>query len=253
MSDLAIERAQRGFFITRSFRDTADRDYISARILHRYRLTEQFMWMSLQAIEKYLKAILLFHDLPTKHLNHNICIALAEAKAINRLGMRISERASKFVSYINEQGPNRYFTFPRYAEGDELFHLDHTVLQIRRFCHDFFFPHDDDVLCDDEAAKLKYSQSDEIFKNRARFRLDKNGFLEIVLDTTKHPDLRPALVWRNFNFGSRNRHRITYRHWKTWTQSSNFIHPEIVDWAIKKVKLPGVVVDEMRKRIRTRQ
>lgn len=72
MNSLSVDRGARNDFITKSFRDTADRDYISARILHRHKLVEQFLWMALQTIEKYLKAILLFADVPTKELNHNL-------------------------------------------------------------------------------------------------------------------------------------------------------------------------------------
>ena len=43
---------------TRSFRDVADQDYIAARLCYRSNLMVQFVWMAEQAIEKYLKAIL---------------------------------------------------------------------------------------------------------------------------------------------------------------------------------------------------
>ena len=82
--------------------------------------------------------------------------------------------------------------------------------------------------------------------------MDKKGFLEVVLDDKKHPSLREALIWKNFYFGVRNRGRVTYTHWKAWTQPSNMIHPEIVDWVVAKVIMPKEVVEEMRKRLRTR-
>ncbi|MCA1796649.1 MAG: HEPN domain-containing protein [Geobacteraceae bacterium] len=48
-------------FATRSFRDVADQDYIAARLSYRHGLYPQFHWQSLQALEKYLKAILLYN------------------------------------------------------------------------------------------------------------------------------------------------------------------------------------------------
>lgn len=48
-------------FATRSFRDVADQDYVLARIAYRSELYAQFLWSGLQAIEKYLKAILLYN------------------------------------------------------------------------------------------------------------------------------------------------------------------------------------------------
>lgn len=116
-------RAKRNAFIKRSFRDTADRDYISARILHRNRLVEQFLWQALQCIEKYLKAILLFNNKGTKHLNHNISQALNDALSIEGLGVTVTKRTSDFVDSINEEGPNRYFSYPRFARGKEFRNL----------------------------------------------------------------------------------------------------------------------------------
>lgn len=60
-------------FATRSFRDIADQDYIAARLSYRYGLYSQFHWQSLQAIEKYLKAILLYNR---TDINHNLECAL---------------------------------------------------------------------------------------------------------------------------------------------------------------------------------
>ena len=47
-------------FAERSFRDMADGDYIAARMACRAALVTQFLWASQQAVEKYLKGILLF-------------------------------------------------------------------------------------------------------------------------------------------------------------------------------------------------
>jgi hypothetical protein len=46
-------------FIDKSFRDAADEDYIAARTVSRLGLNRPFLWSSLQAVEKYIKAILL--------------------------------------------------------------------------------------------------------------------------------------------------------------------------------------------------
>jgi HEPN domain-containing protein len=245
-------RGGRNSFIERSFRDTADRDYISARLLHRHQLTEQFLWMSLQTVEKYLKAILLYADRSTRHLSHDVVKALKEAREIKELGLEITPRAEKFIRYLGDQGGNRYFTYPRFTDGEEQFHLDHTVWQIRRFCDDFFFPHKSARMREHHLSRLRYVQSDEIHEKRTPFRLDPRGFLETVLDDGKHPTLREALVWKNFYFGSRQKQRINYTRWKTWSQAGTLMNPEIVDWAVKRVILSKAVVNEMRKRSRAR-
>lgn len=51
------------------FRKQADCDYVAARSNYRLRLREQFLWSSLQAIEKYLKAILLFNGISARYLS----------------------------------------------------------------------------------------------------------------------------------------------------------------------------------------
>ena len=49
-------------FASQSFRDQAERDYIAARQACRAELMPQFLWASHQAIEKYLKGILLYNS-----------------------------------------------------------------------------------------------------------------------------------------------------------------------------------------------
>ena len=48
-------------FAVRSFRDIGDGDYIAARMACRAQMVTQFLWSSQQAIEKYLKCILLLN------------------------------------------------------------------------------------------------------------------------------------------------------------------------------------------------
>lgn len=71
-------------FATRSFRDIADQDYIMARAAYRATLYPQFLWSGLQAIEKYLKAILLYNRIPQPKgkdlLRHDLARALELTK-----------------------------------------------------------------------------------------------------------------------------------------------------------------------------
>ena len=48
-------------FASDIFRRQADFDYIAARANYRMHLRQQFLWSAQQAMEKYLKAILLFN------------------------------------------------------------------------------------------------------------------------------------------------------------------------------------------------
>jgi HEPN domain-containing protein len=189
-----IHRDKRNGFIERSFRDTADRDYISARLCHRHKLTEQFLWASQQAVEKYLKGILLFHDENTIGLSHNLNTAFKKAQQIEALGLTITQPCIEFMDYLNSQGPNRYFVVPRSTPGKELLSLDDLVWQLRRFCDDYFFPHDDARLVMRSERRLAFVTSERCVQNPANLRLEKRGFLEQILDTDKHLGLRADLT-----------------------------------------------------------
>ncbi len=253
MDDLRIPRSDRNAFIAGSFRDTADLDYLAARLLHRRNLTGQFLWMSYQSIEKYLKAILLYADKSTIKLGHNVVKALAEVRKIDKLGFNVTQRAEEFITYLNTYGGDRYFSSLRVASGDELFDLDQTVWEVRRFCDDFFFPHNEACLRKHDQARLLYVQGTKIYEAKAKFRLTPKGCLEIILDEKKQPALRAELVWKNFCFGGRNRKRITYTRQGTWAQPNNFMRPNIVDWAVEKVRLPPGVEDKMREKLRNKK
>src|SRR3954451_19148338 len=59
-------------FAIRSFRDVGDGDYVSARVTYRAGLTMQYLWASQQAIEKYLKCILLLNRIPALDVKHDL-------------------------------------------------------------------------------------------------------------------------------------------------------------------------------------
>jgi hypothetical protein len=115
-------------FINRSFRDVADGDYISARVCHRLDLKQQFLWASLQSIEKYLKAILLYNDRSTKGLGHDIEQAYGRLHQIADIKFDIPKDVQEFILYLNVQGANRYFEYPSFTEGRELLLLGQNRL-----------------------------------------------------------------------------------------------------------------------------
>src|SRR6266571_4943728 len=72
-TDMALELdALVNDFAVRCFRDIADGDYIAARMACRAALVMQFLWASQQAIEKYLKGILLLNRIPAKDVRHDL-------------------------------------------------------------------------------------------------------------------------------------------------------------------------------------
>lgn len=188
-------------FITRSLRDVADGDYIAARALYRLRLDNQFLWASLQAVEKYLKAILGYQRADARKLVHNIANALEKVRTLPNIS--IPARIDNFVRELGWQGLNRYFEHPFSTEWVGLPELDETVYHLRRHCR-------------------------AITTNA---EMPIQGFLEEVLasDTRARADL----VWKNRFFGPRRNRKITFSRRVSLAWPSNFLYPEIFPELLK--------------------
>jgi HEPN domain-containing protein len=90
------------------FRKQADYDYISARANCRMGLRQQFLWAGLQAVEKYLKAILLFNGKSAKKGGHDLEKLCKKVKEIDYLKKFLVEECNqRFLSYLSKQGDNR--------------------------------------------------------------------------------------------------------------------------------------------------
>lgn len=120
-------------FAKRCFRDVADHDYIAARMCYRSGLYSQFYWSALQAIEKYLKAILLFHRVRAKDIKHNLERAWVHAKKLP-FEIHISDSTREMIERLDRFGQYRYLEASFYVDGPVLPQLDKTVWEIRRYC-----------------------------------------------------------------------------------------------------------------------
>jgi HEPN domain-containing protein len=184
-------------YITRSFRDVADDDYIAARAMYRLRLDRQFLWSALQAIEKYLKAILLYHRISTKELGHNVSRALDRVRSVPTLNFKIPASTEKFIHRLGAHGIDRYFQQPVCTDRLGLLELDNAVWQLRKYCR---------------AVSIKSDAKGPI-----------NGRLEDVLSRASRA--RDDLIWKNLYFGRYK--KISFSRRVKWANPSNFIYPEI--------------------------
>jgi hypothetical protein len=91
-------------FAIRSFRNIADGDYIAARMACRAVLLPQFLWGSQQAIEKYLKCILLLNRIPARKVFHDLAAALREVNNSGKLALDVTEPTRKFIERIDDMG-----------------------------------------------------------------------------------------------------------------------------------------------------
>lgn len=246
-----IDRAINSF-ATQSFRDQADRDYISARLACRAELMPQFLWASQQAIEKYLKAILLYNRVAIPKLTHDLAALLSLVETIPNAPFKLtlSDRSRKFIEHLATNGVNRYIEKPYYVLGHILVDLDLAVWEVRRYCQvlNVFgksLPPPEQALLTKALADLAKSDTEPRYK----FRLH-SGFLEEVLRKPKHPT-RSALLWHNATFASRKRATVKARHHLSGGKPILFLFPEMLDELLKFTPLPKDLITAYRDHLAT--
>lgn len=209
-------------------RDTADRDYITARIANRLGLYQSSAWSGLQAVEKYLKAILLHSNRSVKkYRSHDLPELLQEVRQLPRIGFSLPSDSAEFLQYLNDQGSNRYSDVPTYVEGLELFKLDRLVWHLRRYCQDFLLlPGDEARYPGESAARLAAIPSERSSATLRIFQVSR-GYLEGVVADAKN-ELRAHLVWKNRYYGVRRKGTIRFRHRFAFSRPAHVARPEIL-------------------------
>ena len=231
-------------FAIRSFREIGDCDYIAARLSFRAQLVPQFLWQSLQAIEKYLKCILVLNRIKAPK-SHDIEQLLSAFESTKKFDFRLSEETRKFLKYLDTYGRFRYYETPYYSRGDELFRLDRAVWELRRYARVL------DYKLKIDGGREVHLLEHELKKNEcAEGRPPQEfaiigGFLEKVLSKRDHPS-RSALIWHNVYFGSGRRKTVKHRKMSSGGNSPLSLHPELLDEVLKYVFLPKDVVAAYR-------
>jgi HEPN domain-containing protein len=223
----------------RSFRDIADRDYIAARLSARSKLVPQFLWQSQQAIEKYLKYILLVNRVDARRVGHDLKKALA---LVDRLpiGVKLRAKSRTFLDHIADYGPNRYLDYSYHFVGHALPELDMTVWDLRRYCQ--ILDVKGKVLPEVEQQMLKQAVGELIASEATppyKFKL-RGGFLEEVMNKRKHP-AREALLWNNAFFGTRNRRHIRSQQIIYAENAPLYLFPEMLDEVLKYIHVPKAI------------
>jgi HEPN domain-containing protein len=222
-------------FALRSLRDVADGDYIAARMAYRAELILQALWASQQALEKYIKAILLLRRIPRKKPTHLLQSLLGDLET--HFTLRLSTAVREFITVIDSWGVDRYFTFPYGTEGLELIQLDHAVWVIRRYCIPYgprLSPGGTPL----ELLDIRHIE-DAVNYPPQQYHSISTGFLDNVLSNRRNV-ARPALVWNNLYFGANA--RKTLKNLKRTFSSTNSplaLYPEIIDEVRKYVYLPS--------------
>jgi hypothetical protein len=217
-------------FAVRCFRDMADGDYIAARMAYRARLVPQFLWASLQALEKYLKCILLLNRIKSNKATHDLAACLQKIEASAGFSLHLSNWTQHFIEYLDRYAKFRYLEVSNYLTGEEIWLLDGAVGEIRPYCW---------ILHQANPRLSRQSVPPQELIRRFPGRLE-----EIVHDV-KHP-ARKLLIWKNSHFGSRARKRLTMAMTLHAEDAPLALYPGMLDEVQKYVYVPRAVEDAYR-------
>lgn len=229
------------------FRKQADYDYISARANFRMGLRQQFLWAGLQAVEKYLKAILLFNGRSAKNGGHDLEALYKKVKEIDLEKFLFEECNQRFLAYLSKQGANRYLNIDAYNTTSVIHDLDNLVWDIRRYCQGRITHlrglHEDEVLKinEDNISKIN---SDFYKQNKHKFQIF-DGELEKIIKGERSDLKRKALLWANLCYGTKKRNSVTHNTFSSieiapeWTEEIEeyvlFPHPKSIKTARQRV------------------
>jgi hypothetical protein len=173
------------------------------------RLESQALWSGQQAVEKYLKCILLLNRIKAIHIGHDLAAAL-ELIEKQPICLRLTSVSQQFIAYLHEFGTDRYLDKSRVVDSKHLTALDRTVWELRRFC-----------TLDSSFAQISLKNG----QVAPRVWL-AGGFLESVIDERKNP-ARAGLLWTNGFFGKRARGRVRKQPWMHATNSPCDLNPHL--------------------------
>lgn len=233
-------------FARRSFRDEADHDYIAARMAYRAGLLSQALWSSLQAIEKYLKYILLVNRVlkPKERLGHNIVAARDLIHSSTTLKINfVNPRCEQYFQLVNDVGANRYLEVSQYSMQDHLHLLDTAVWSIRRFCTvlQYALP-DGKTALPFELQKINYAET----RPHHEFYL-QGGKLEKIAKDIENDFLKQGLLWQNMEYDDPKNWPNTFEYRTNFTNAPLWLHPEIIDDVINYVFIPSELIKDYRK------
>jgi hypothetical protein len=223
-------------FALRAFRDTADRDYIHARMAYRAGLIPQFHWSALHALEKYAKCIAILARIPKpeKSIKHEVERILE--LICKKVNVELSEQTKKFIKRLEEFGARfRYLEVSWFIKDCEIAYLDRAVWELRRFCDAELYVYSGNQFV--SVSLDKYEQIKSIEKPNKINTLILGGFLEKTLEN-RDSRARPDLVWCNLYYSMSNRSKVSIKTSVMAENSPFFLYPEIIDEVSKYIIVP---------------
>ncbi|NPA49353.1 MAG: HEPN domain-containing protein, partial [Thermodesulfobacteria bacterium] len=210
------------------------------RLLYRYELNHPSLWCALQAIEKYLKAILLYNRQSTINIRHNIEEALRRVKSISDLNFTVPEDVENFIKYLNYFGQDRYLVQEFIVPEDYLLKLDKTVWYLRRYC---YYLRGEKNGISMLHHNLKWINDPEFIEKpwKYEFPPGHKGYLEKI----KEKDLpsKEALLWNNNYFAEPTSEPTSFKKRILIKESPLELHPECLEILRSLVYIPRQIND----------
>ena len=232
-------------FAIRSFRETADKDYISARLAFRARLAQPFLWSALHCLEKYIKGILVLNRVPA-HKGHKVLEGIELMKHHGKFELELSSPTMSFIKKLEEYGAEyRYYEVSYEIDSLDMMRLDLAVWELRRYCQPLDYEIDDPT---GAAQNCLSRELDRVHKAKAakeKGTCIASGFLEKIIDQRNHPG-RAGLIWKNLFFGPSRRKGVMLSPDHEVGNSPFFLYPEIIDEVVKYVYVPKDIAQGAR-------
>lgn len=234
------------YYALAAYRNTADKDYIHARMAYKASLFPQFHWSALHALEKYAKCLLVLTRVPrsAQPIKHEVTGSLDLLSS--KIDISLSERTLKFVSSLEEYGARfRYFEVSWSIFRGELADLDRAVWELRRHCNAELY-----VYSGNDFVSVNSSNNEELNlldKPTVHNTFISGGFIEKVL-ADKLSVTRSALVWCNLFYSSSKRTRVKLPYPILAENSPLYLYPEIIDELSKFTFIPKEVCKAYKNR-----
>lgn len=233
----SYREAQINTYAERGFRDTADRDYIHARMAFQARLSPQFRWSALHCLEKYAKCILLLNKIDGRKIRHEVLKSLDRINQQAPFRITLTNRTTNFIKRLEHNAHHRYLETSWAVQSSDLSSLDLAVNELRRYCQTLDFeietPGGTKSLLHLELARIKFEEA-----NPLKHVSLTGGWLEGVIKDAKNPAHLP-LMWNNAVFGNADNSSLFFQ-----SEISPFeLHPDMVGDLAKLVFIPDSVIN----------
>jgi hypothetical protein len=198
---------------------TADENYVAARWCNAQRLHTDFFWLGTHALEKYMKAVLLYNGRSVKRYGHDVLrlyssvhtigkslLPVTLKKPSNLTGVHwINRTAKEFLEHPARDGSpeNRYLGHGYSTRSQDVHMLDTMVYAVRRL----ICPLDEPLQLLGRPRNVSPPTYRHVLTTQSDYRPMRSGPLDDLIEGKGSDELRRAALNLNMPFAP-----DTYRH-----------------------------------------